>query len=165
MSYWFIHYFNRLTHRVSSNLYLCMDFKIIWHNWSPEYIEVQFGIFIQRSWSTSLDVCFLDNHIVIVRKRRKSFNQHLLIFPTMFLPYQREISTFESHFICHLQMLSICPGPKFCWLVKGYVLTLSQTSSFGFLAPLAKGQRAIVMALCPSCVRPFVRACVRKLFL
>ena len=39
----------------------------------------------------------------------------------------------------------------------------------GFLAPLAEGQRAIVMALCPSCVRPFVRpsmrACVRKLFL
>ena len=38
-----------------------------------------------------------------------------------------------------------------------------------FLAPLAEGQRAIVMALCPSCVRPSarssVRACVRKLFL
>ena len=34
-----------------------------------------------------------------------------------------------------------------------------------FLAPLAEGQRAIVMALCPSSVRPFVRACVRKLFL
>ena len=29
------------------------------------------------------------------------------------------------------------------------------------LAPLAEGQRAIVMALCPSCVRPSVRACVR----
>ena len=34
-----------------------------------------------------------------------------------------------------------------------------------FLAPLDEGQRAIVMALCPPCVRPFVRACVRKLFL
>ena len=39
-----------------------------------------------------------------------------------------------------------------------------------FLAPLAEGQRAIVMAwgrrasVRPS-VRPFVRACVRKLFL
>ena len=34
-----------------------------------------------------------------------------------------------------------------------------------FLAPLAKGQQAIVMALCPSCVRPSVslsvHACVR----
>ena len=30
-----------------------------------------------------------------------------------------------------------------------------------FLAPLAEGQRAIVMALCPSCVRPSVRSCVR----
>ena len=48
---------------------------------------------------------------------------------------------------------------------------------FDFLAPLAECQRAIVMALCPSCVRPLVRssvrpsvrpsvcACVRKLFL
>ena len=32
---------------------------------------------------------------------------------------------------------------------------------FSFLAPLAKGQRPIVMALCPLCVRP----CIRKLFL
>ena len=36
---------------------------------------------------------------------------------------------------------------------------------FFFLSPLAKGQRAIVMALCPSCVRlsvrPPVSACVR----
>ena len=37
------------------------------------------------------------------------------------------------------------------------------------LAPIAKGQQAIVMALYLSCVspsiRPFVRWCVRKLFL
>ena len=30
-----------------------------------------------------------------------------------------------------------------------------------FLAPLAEGQQAIVMALCPSCVRLSVRPCVR----
>ena len=35
-----------------------------------------------------------------------------------------------------------------------------------FLAPLAEGQRAIVMAWWRrASVRPFVRACVRKLFL
>ena len=34
-----------------------------------------------------------------------------------------------------------------------------------FLAPLAKGQRAIVMALCLSCVPPSIRPCVRKLCL
>ena len=38
-----------------------------------------------------------------------------------------------------------------------------------FLVPPAEGQRAIVMALCPSCVRlsfrTSVRACVCKLFL
>ena len=39
-----------------------------------------------------------------------------------------------------------------------------------FLAPLAEGQRAIVVAwgrraCVRACVRPFVRACVRKLFL
>ena len=32
-----------------------------------------------------------------------------------------------------------------------------------FLAPLVEGQRAIVTALCLSCVRQFVRACFRKL--
>ena len=40
---------------------------------------------------------------------------------------------------------------------------------FFFLAPLAEGQRAIVMALCPSCVRQSVRLavrpCIRKLLL
>ena len=39
-------------------------------------------------------------------------------------------------------------------------------SSIEFLAPLAEGQRAIVMAWGRrASVRPFVRACVRKLFL
>ena len=32
---------------------------------------------------------------------------------------------------------------------------------FGFLAPLAEDQQANVIALCPSCVRPFARPCVR----
>ena len=36
---------------------------------------------------------------------------------------------------------------------------------YSFLAPLAKGQRAFVMALCPSCIHSFVHACVHKLFL
>ena len=34
---------------------------------------------------------------------------------------------------------------------------LATENDVRFLAPLAEGQRAIVMALCPSCVRPFVR--------
>ena len=34
---------------------------------------------------------------------------------------------------------------------------LSLIYTVHFLAPLAKGQRAIVMALCPLCVRPCVR--------
>ena len=33
------------------------------------------------------------------------------------------------------------------------------------LAPLAEGQQAIVMAFCPSCVRPSVCTCICKLFL
>ena len=48
---------------------------------------------------------------------------------------------------------------------KLFLSWLLFSSFFLFLAPLAEGQRAIVMALCPSCVHPFVRACVRKLFL
>ena len=38
--------------------------------------------------------------------------------------------------------------------LKGYL-------AIKLLAPLAKGQRAVVMALCPLCVR----ACIQKLFL
>ena len=34
-----------------------------------------------------------------------------------------------------------------------------------FLAPLAKGQQAIVMALCPPCIGLFVHLCICKLFL
>ena len=42
--------------------------------------------------------------------------------------------------------------------------TLYETlCSFHSLAPLAVGQRAYVMARCPSCVRPSVRASVRAL--
>ena len=36
-------------------------------------------------------------------------------------------------------------------------------SEHDFLAPLAVGQRAYVMARCPSCVRPSVRPSVRAL--
>ena len=52
----------------------------------------------------------------------------------------------------------------FHW-VGNIVLKGENTYYEQFLAPLAEGQRAIVMALCPSCVRPsvsaYVRACVR----
>ena len=34
-----------------------------------------------------------------------------------------------------------------------------------FLAPLAEGQQAIVMALCPSCVRASVNSSFKKLLL
>ena len=37
-------------------------------------------------------------------------------------------------------------------------------TSILFLAPLTEGQRAIVMALCPSCVRSSVRASVNFFF-
>ena len=41
----------------------------------------------------------------------------------------------------------------------------ARDEQFSFLAPLAEGQRAIVMALCLSCGRLSIRVCVRKLFL
>ena len=48
--------------------------------------------------------------------------------------------------------------------LKGRLPQIMQSKP-SFLAPLAEGQRAIVMALCPSCVRrPFLRASVNSSF-
>ena len=55
--------------------------------------------------------------------------------------------------MCEFFKLTFCHGKR--WLL----------AKFQFLAPLAEGQRAIVMALGPSCVRSSVSACVHKLFL
>ena len=54
----------------------------------------------------------------IVGKGENAGNQHFLLFPQSFLPFPKEISVFESHSICRLQMLSILTSPQFCCLVK-----------------------------------------------
>ena len=57
---------------------------------------------------------------------------------------------------------------KNCWLIIENIQGKDKmlvTSIFSFLAPLAKGQWAIVMALCPSCICPSICPCVCKLFL
>ena len=67
-----------------------------------------------------------------------------------------------SHFV-------INPFPNKPWLLHVCYTALLKTlwgkrviaRNKQFLAPLAKGQRAIVMALCPSCLCLSVRPCVR----
>ena len=41
-------------------------------------------------------------------------NQHVLLFLQCFLPFQKQISIFQSHLFCPLQMLSIWTSLKFC---------------------------------------------------
>ena len=54
----------------------------------------------------------------------------------------------------------------YCFIFSQCLTTDYCTKILSFLAPLAEGQRAIVMAWGRrASVRPFVRACVRKLFL
>ena len=85
---------------------------------------------------------------------------------------------FQSFFgvLCFKQIPMYQPVERYrpsCFVFFSALLWFQRTNPFpypfSFFAPLAKGQRAIVMALCPSClrlsVRPSVRACVRKLFL
>ena len=60
------------------------------------------------------------------------------------------------------------------WLLKDFKIQIAQKtlwekvkllilSNFTFLAPLAKGQRAIVMALCLSCIRARIsKLCLKK---
>ena len=54
---------------------------------------------------------------------------------------------------------------NFFWKTLWRKVKLLIMSNFAFLAQLAEGQRAIVMVLCPSCICPFVLACVHKLFI
>ena len=46
-------------------------------------------------------------------------NQHFLLFPQCFLPFPNQISIFQSHLFCHLQIPSIWTSLKLCCLGKG----------------------------------------------
>ena len=54
----------------------------------------------------------------IVAKLENAGYQHLLLFPQLFLPLHRQISSFQSHLFCRLQMLSILTNLKICRLVR-----------------------------------------------
>ena len=54
----------------------------------------------------------------IVGKGENAGNQHFLLFPQCFPPFQKQISSFWSHLLCRLKMLSIWTSLKFCCLVK-----------------------------------------------
>ena len=54
----------------------------------------------------------------IVGKGENAGNQHFLLFPQCFLPFPKQISIFQLHSICRLQMLSIWTSLKFCCVVK-----------------------------------------------
>ena len=48
-------------------------------------------------------------------------NQHFLLFPLCFLPFQRKIEPIKPFWNCRLQMFSIWIRLKFCRPVKGYL--------------------------------------------
>ena len=52
-------------------------------------------------------------------KRRNCLYKQFLLFPLCFLLFQRQKLSFLLHLICHLLMLSICSGPKFCCVGMG----------------------------------------------
>ena len=55
----------------------------------------------------------------IVEKEENAGKQHFLLFTQCFLLFTKQILTLDSDSFCHLQMLSVWDGPKFCRLVKG----------------------------------------------
>ena len=57
---------------------------------------------------------------------------------------------FSKEFLCKVVKCSDC-------VAKGYM-------KYSFLAPLAKGQRAIAMVLCSSCVCPSARLSINSSF-
>ena len=46
--------------------------------------------------------------------------QHFLLFPQCFLPFSKQVSIFQSHLFCGLQMLSMWTSPRFCCLVNPF---------------------------------------------
>ena len=84
-------------------------------------------------------------------------------FETSVLVHSRSCVSITKAYV-RLAMLSLDNFVVF--YLKGQLTKLAFSQTSQFLAPLAKGQQAIVMALCPSCVRPLsVHPCVRKPFL
>ena len=69
----------------------------------------------QSQLLTTLGKKALEN---ILGKGENAGNQHFLLFPKWFLPFQKQISVFELHLFCGLQVFSIWTGLKFCRLVK-----------------------------------------------
>ena len=86
----------------------------------------------------------------IVGKGENAGNQHFLLFPKCFLPYENQIIIIQA-------------------ISKQFSANVFNLDVSDFLAPLTEGQRAIVMALCPLSVRPpihpFVCAYILKFFL
>ena len=50
----------------------------------------------------------------IVRKEENASNQHFLLFPKCLQPFPKQISIFQLHLLCPLQMLSTWTSLKFC---------------------------------------------------
>ena len=92
--------------------------------------------------------------------------------------FERVETLLEKGEIAHYKQFLIFPQcfKRLILQTQGFVLSQSLNSSYlkefaavfpfcaTFLAPLAEGQRAIVMALCPSCVHSSVRASVNFFF-
>ena len=57
----------------------------------------------------------------IVGKGENAGNKHFLLFPQCFISFSKQISIFQSHLFCRLQMLSIWTSLKFCRWVQSYV--------------------------------------------
>ena len=53
-----------------------------------------------------------------VGKGENAGNQHFLLFPQCFLLFPKQISIFDSHLFCCLQVVSVWTSLKFCRLVK-----------------------------------------------
>ena len=52
-------------------------------------------------------------------KGENAGNQHFLLFPPCFPPYEGQVSSFGPHVICRLKMLPIWTSLKFCRFGKG----------------------------------------------
>ena len=70
----------------------------------------------QSTLLTTLKQMVFEN---IMGKGENAGNQHFLLFPQCFLPFENQFSILQPHLFCRLQMPSIWTSLRFCQLRKG----------------------------------------------
>ena len=118
----------------------CSLHKLLYKTRNCKFFMIHFTFLLisRLPWcGTHNSVTFTTQSRLLTTRKKKAFenilgkgenagNQHFLLFPKCFLPFPKQMLIFESHLLCHLQMLSIWSS-RSKNLLYGKELTLYHT--------------------------------------